>query len=68
MIRTKGLLTLGRDDEEWKAGMILMDLLNQKGLTEVILIVSRKYGGINLGRKRFELIKKVAVNAIDKFK
>ena len=56
------------DDEEWKAGTILMELLKQKGLSEVILIMTRKYGGINLGQKRFELIKNVAVNAIDNFK
>ena len=56
------------NDEEWKAGTILMELLKQKGLSEVILIVTRKYGGTNLGKKRFELIKKVAVNAIDNFK
>ena len=43
------------DDEEWKAGTILMELL--KGLSEVILIMTRKYVGINLGKKFFELIK-----------
>ena len=48
------------DDGEWNASCILRDLLQQKGLTEAMLVVTCKYGGYKLGKKRFELIKQVA--------
>ena len=54
-----GQVKCAYSDDEWKTGTILMELLKEKGLSEVILIVTRKYGGIKLGKKRFELIKKL---------
>ena len=54
------------DDGEWTASVMLMDLLKEKGFEEAILVVTRKYGGINLGKKRFDLIKQVAKEAMSK--
>ena len=52
------------DDGEWNTSCILRDLLQQKGLTEAMLVVTCKYGGYKLGKKRFELIKQVANEAL----
>ena len=48
------------DDGEWGASNILKDLLQRHGQSNAILVVSRKFGGIKLGKQRFELIKQVA--------
>ena len=48
------------DDGEWNASNILKDLLQRHGQSEVILVVSRKFGGIKLGKQRFDIIKQVA--------
>ena len=53
------------DDKEWKGASVLANIIEEKDLCCFILIVTRKYGGINLGKRRFELIKKVACEAID---
>ena len=53
------------DDGEWTASLMLMDLLKEKGLDEAILVVTRKYGGLNLGKKRFDIIKQVAAEAMN---
>ena len=50
-------------DGEWNVSCILRDSLQQKGLTEAMLVVTCKYGGYKLGKKRFELIKQVANEA-----
>ena len=48
------------DDGEWNASNILKDLLQKHGQSEAILVVSRKFGGIKLGKQRFDIIKQVA--------
>ena len=61
-----GQLKTGKcDDGEWKGSSILSDLLKEKKVSNVILIVTRKFGGKFLGRKRFDLIKQAATEALD---
>ena len=55
------------DDKEWRGSSVLASLLEQKSATDVILIVTRKFGGTHLGKKRFELIKEVALEVIDEY-
>ena len=55
------------DDGEWSASAILKDMLKQRHINNVILIVSRIHGGINLGKTRFDLIRRVAAEALDNF-
>ena len=38
------------DDGEWKASQLLVNLLDQKNIAHGILVVTRKYGGVKLGR------------------
>ena len=53
------------DDKEWRGSSVLSAVIDQRSLTNVILIVTRKFGGVHLGKKRFELIKQVANDAVD---
>ena len=56
------------DDGEWSASVALRDMLKQRHINNVILIVSRIHGGTNLGKSRFDLIRRVAAEALDSFK
>ena len=47
------------NDKEWKGGSVLPSIIEEKDLCSFILIVVRKYGGINLGKRHFELIRKL---------
>ena len=53
------------DDGEWGASSILCELLKQRNISNAILVVTRKYGGTNLGKQRFQIIKQVACNVLD---
>ena len=52
------------DDGEWTASKLLMDLLKTNGQNEAILVVTRKFGGNKLGKRRFDIIKQVATSAL----
>ena len=54
----------GHSDGEWGAGTILHDLLQVNNANDCILIVTRKFGGDNLGKQRFDLIRKSAIEAL----
>ena len=47
------------DDGEWKGSSILPDLLKEKDVSDVILIVTRRFGGTFLGKRRFDLLNKL---------
>ena len=53
------------DDGEWTAGSILSSVLRSKEVSNAVLIVTRKFGGVHLGKKRFELLKHVANEVIE---
>ena len=48
------------DDGESGAGQKLVQVVHQSGARDVLVIVSRWYGGINIGQDRFKHIMKVA--------
>ena len=52
------------DDGEWCASEILLELLQQKDITDGIVVVSRIYGGQNLGKQRFDIIRQTAQDII----
>lgn len=52
------------DDGEWSAGAQLARLLDSSGKNNTIVMVTRKYGGQDLGKLRFTLIENVAKNAL----
>ena len=52
------------DDGEHRAGAKLLKLLQEQEATNTIVIMSRWYGGLHLGPKRFELINKCADDAL----
>ena len=53
------------DDGEWKGSTVLSSILEDRKLSDVILIVTRKFGGVFLGKKRFQLIKKAAAEVLN---
>lgn len=54
------------DDGEWTAGGRLASLLQERQADNVFIAVSRKYGGKDLGRRRFVLLRQVASDALDR--
>lgn len=52
------------DDGEWTAGAQISGLLTAHN--DVFVAVTRKYGGVDVGRKRFALIKKAATGALNR--
>ena len=55
------------DDKEWRGSSVLCSVLEQKSVTDAILIVTRKFGGTHLGKKLFDLIKQVATEVVDQY-
>ena len=53
------------DDGEWKGSTVLSSILEDRKLSDVILIVTRKFGGVFLGKRRFQLIKKAAAEVVN---
>lgn len=61
-----GILVEGHDDDgEWSAGSAISSLLEEKGAENIIIAVSRKYGGTDLGKQRFAIIKELADKALE---
>ncbi len=54
------------DDGEWGAGQFLTSWIKRKKLDNITIIVTRQYGGIHLGTKRYENIKEVCEDALKK--
>ena len=46
------------DDKEWGAGRNLLSLLQQKDITNQLIVVTCWYGGSYIGPTRFQLIKR----------
>ena len=53
------------DGGEWAASKLLENLLEERGLTNVFLAVTRKHDGPNLGQKRFNFITEMGSKALD---
>ena len=55
------------DDKEWRGSSVLCSVLEQKSVTDAILIVTRGFGGTHLGKQQFDLIKQVATEVVDQY-
>ena len=65
-IREKGKMRENyADDGEIGAGRHLLNLLQSKGMDNIMVVVSRWYGGKKIGPDRFDAIKQVAQKAIN---
>ena len=53
------------DDGEHGAGRILLELLESNGLTDVMIFVARRYGGVKMSGERFKCYLEVAKEALD---
>ncbi|GAA6061437.1 hypothetical protein JCM10212_002018 [Sporobolomyces blumeae] len=53
------------DDGEPPAGKNLLTLLQKLDLTNVVVVVTRWYGGVHMGPDRFRVINSVAKEALD---
>ena len=60
------LQTDNDNDGETAAGSRLAHLLQTKGCENVIVVVSRWFGGVHLGPQRFKLINNVARYVLDR--
>ena len=57
--------TDGQNDEgETGASDILKTLIEEKQLTNIFLAVSRRHCGLNLGKRRFEIIRATALDVL----
>ena len=54
-----------KDDGEHGAGLKILQQIQERGATNIIVIVSRFYGGKHMGPKRFDCFKDSAQEAID---
>lgn len=54
----------GCDDGEFRAARVLLQSLREMQVNNVAVFMIRYYGGVKLGPKRFELMKKVAESAV----
>ena len=52
------------DGGEWAASRLLVTLIEEEGLKNVFLAVTRKHAGPNLGPQRFKIISEVAADAL----
>ena len=56
------------DGGEWAPSKILSNIIEENGLTNIFLAVTRKHAGPNIGQKRFAIIADVAKKTIEKLK
>ena len=54
------------DDKEIQGGHTLMDILNKKKITNIVICVTRLKKGSNIGKMRFELIQKCVNELLSK--
>ena len=52
------------DDGEWSASRLLQDLIAKRSQSNILVAVSRRHDGPNLGQKRFSIISSVASEAL----
>ena len=60
-----GMRICGNSDEgEWSASRLLADLIAKRSQSNILVAVSRRHDGPNLGQKRFSIISSVASEAL----
>ena len=62
-----GMKIVGNNDGgEWAASRLLVNLIEEYGLTNTFLAVTRKHVGPNLASKRFKIITEIGMKALHK--
>ena len=62
-----GIKIVGNNDGgEWAASGLLANLIEEHGLSNTFLAVTRKHAGPNLGSKRFKIITEIGMKALHK--
>ena len=51
------------DDGEWGSGRKLLEMMKKNGIKNKLIIVTRWYGGVHLGPKRFDYVLEAATSA-----
>ena len=59
-------ITGASSDKEYGAGQVVHEVLDSKGLNNVVVFVRRRFAGSHLVPKRFKIIKQCATEAINK--
>ena len=54
------------DDGEWGSGRMIMEAIEEKNIYNQLICVTRWHYGKHMGRARFDVIKNLAIEAIDK--
>lgn len=62
-----GILASCDDDGESKAGSRLLELLTIVDVSNILVVVTRWYGGIKLGPDRFKCINNAARDVLEQF-
>ena len=60
-----GVLEHYDDDREWGAGKHILSVLREKNISNTMVVVTRWFGGVHMGAKRFELVKEAASQALE---
>ncbi|KAK3089190.1 hypothetical protein FSP39_001618 [Pinctada imbricata] len=56
------------DDSEFGAGKRLLSILRQKNVKNIAVVVSRWYGGRQIGPKRFDMMEKILFDVLNELK
>ena len=65
IVRDNKLIQGSVSDGEHFGDLEILELLKRKERANVVIFVSREYGGVHLGRRRFQIIKQVAETVLD---
>ena len=65
IVRENKLIQGSVSDGEHFGDIEILELLKKKERANVAIFVSREYGGVHLGRRRFQIIKQVAETVLD---
>ena len=60
-----GITDGGTHDKEYYGDQEILKVIRQKHAVNLAVFVSREYGGVPLGPKRFEIIRNISANAIE---
>ena len=55
------------DDGKFGAGRAILKKLKENDVSEMCVFVSRYYGGVHLGKRRFEIVSNLTAKAVTQF-
>ncbi len=56
------------DDDDFGMGRVVRDEMQKQGDMNMVIFITRQYGGIHLGNRRFEIIKDLVKKVLEKHK